>query len=134
FPATRQKKNPPRPQQAKAGRIKASFTSYRLGRKLSRHDGRHLRSRADRELYEEAGLGRRVELRCFLDVDRNRRPLRRRQVERAQVLAFRRRRLVADQRVDEGCEALVQLAGRERNLADGPLDDSGLVGTTPVLS
>src|SRR6266446_5125878 len=73
-------------------------------------------------------LARAVELCRFLDVDRNRRPLHRRQVEGAQVLSLRRRRLVADQRVDEGCEVLVQLVRVERNLADWCVDDAELVG------
>src|SRR5260370_15935909 len=72
-------------------------------------------------------LARGVELCRFLDVDRNRRPLRRRQVKGAQVLSLRRRRLVADQRVDEGCEVLVQLVPAERSIADCCLDDAELV-------
>src|SRR5713226_1202542 len=74
-------------------------------------------------------LARRVELRRFLDVDRNRRPLRRRQVEGAQVLSLRRRRLVANQRVHERRQVLVQLSRVERNLADGGVDNAELIGT-----
>src|SRR6266851_7279111 len=74
-------------------------------------------------------LARRVELRRFLDVDRNRRPLRRRQVEGAQVLSLRRRRLVANQRVHERGQVLVQLSRVERNLADGGVDNAELIGT-----
>src|SRR5260370_41751789 len=79
-------------------------------------------------------LARRVELRRFLDVDRNRRPLRRRQVERAQVLSLRRRRLVADQRVHERRQVVVQLGRVERNLADGGVDDAELIGTNLDLA
>src|SRR6267143_4863965 len=55
------------------------------------------------------GLARRMELRRFLYIHGDCRPLRRRQVEGPQVLALRRRGLVADQRVDQRRQVLVQL-------------------------
>src|SRR5256885_4325934 len=72
-------------------------------------------------------LAGRVELGRFLHVHRDGWPLRRRQEERAQVLAFRCRRLIADQRVDECRQVLVQLLGVERDLADSDMDDPELV-------
>src|SRR6266566_3357920 len=68
-----------------------------------------------------------VQLGRFLHVHRDGWPLHRRQEERAQVLAFRCRRLIADQRVDERRQVLVQLLGVERDLADRDVDDPELV-------
>src|SRR6266851_2279128 len=73
-------------------------------------------------------LARGVELRGFLDVDRDRGPLGGGEIERAQVLTLRGRRLVSDQRVHQRREVLVQLTRVERHLADGSVDDAELVG------
>src|SRR5229473_406640 len=61
-------------------------------------------------------LARGVELRGFLDVDRDRGPLGGGEIERAQVLTLRGRRLVSDQRVHQRREVLVQLTRVERHL------------------
>src|SRR5882724_9266722 len=74
------------------------------------------------------GLARRVELGRFLYIHGNSRALSRGQVERAEVLALRGCRLVADQRVDQGGQVLVQLLRVEGHLADRGVDDAELVG------
>src|SRR5438445_4923065 len=75
-----------------------------------------------------ARLGRGVQLGGFPYVNGYGRPLGRDQVEAAQVLALRSGRLVADQRVHQRREVLVQRALVERHLADGHVHDAELVG------
>src|SRR5437879_1495025 len=72
-------------------------------------------------------LARDVQLGGFPHVDRHRRTLSRYEIEAPQVLPLRRRRLVADQSVDERREVLVQLLLVEGDLADRHVDDAELV-------
>src|SRR5581483_9749961 len=75
-----------------------------------------------------SGLARYVELCRFLHVHRDGGALRGRKKQGPQVLSLGRRRLVADQRIDQGRQVFVQLPVVERNLADRRMDDAELVG------
>src|SRR5437773_1761962 len=81
-----------------------------------------------RAVHGPEGLARDVQLGGFPHVNRHRRTLRRNEIEAAQVLPLRCCRLVANQRVDQRREVLVQLSLVERDLADRDVDDAELVG------
>src|ERR1700716_849845 len=74
------------------------------------------------------GSARSVELCRLFHVDRHRRTLRSGEEESAQVLALGNGRLVADQRVDQRGQVLMQLGRVEGDLADRGVHDPELVG------